>query len=172
MLYKIDRFRNGVPNGRVRGTLEAVSPEAAMKLGAELLWVGKKVQLLGKGKARRLDDQHITYEAVLASGPAPKGPEWNGMCPDNKHGLDYEGQRCDLCKIERFRKPAAKPSELTLDQRTRRERILQITERLVVSQIQAQEFDPDDEDALRQATREAVRIATLAYDAAREYCSG
>ena len=24
-------------------------------------------------------------------------PSWNGMCPAGKHGLDYEGQRCDLC---------------------------------------------------------------------------
>lgn len=23
---------------------------------------------------------------------------WNGMCPARKHGLDFEGQRCDLCE--------------------------------------------------------------------------
>jgi len=22
---------------------------------------------------------------------------WSGMCPTGKHGLDYEGQKCDLC---------------------------------------------------------------------------
>jgi hypothetical protein len=27
--------------------------------------------------------------------PAPRW--WNGLCPEGKHGLDFEGQRCDLC---------------------------------------------------------------------------
>ncbi len=22
---------------------------------------------------------------------------WNGMCPTGKHGLDFEGQACDVC---------------------------------------------------------------------------
>lgn len=24
-------------------------------------------------------------------------PKWNGMCPARRHGLDYQGQNCDLC---------------------------------------------------------------------------
>lgn len=23
---------------------------------------------------------------------------WSGMCPTGEHGLDYEGQECDVCK--------------------------------------------------------------------------
>ncbi len=26
-----------------------------------------------------------------------RAPHWNGLCPAGKHGLDFEGQRCDLC---------------------------------------------------------------------------
>lgn len=26
--------------------------------------------------------------------------KWSGMCPANKHGLDYKGQACDLCPSE------------------------------------------------------------------------
>jgi hypothetical protein len=25
---------------------------------------------------------------------------WNGLCPAGKHGLDHEGQPCDLCAAE------------------------------------------------------------------------
>jgi hypothetical protein len=31
--------------------------------------------------------------------PAPR-EWWNGLCPAGKHGLDFEGQRCDLCAAE------------------------------------------------------------------------
>jgi hypothetical protein len=27
-------------------------------------------------------------------------PTWNGLCPAGKHGLDHEGQACDLCAAE------------------------------------------------------------------------
>lgn len=30
------------------------------------------------------------------NGPINK-PAWNGLCPRGQHGLDFEGQRCDLC---------------------------------------------------------------------------
>lgn len=33
--------------------------------------------------------------------------EWSGLCNAEKHGLDYRGQRCDLCLKE--------PSMTTLD---------------------------------------------------------
>lgn len=26
---------------------------------------------------------------------------WNGLCPAGKHGLDFEGQTCDLCAISK-----------------------------------------------------------------------
>lgn len=26
---------------------------------------------------------------------------WNGLCPAGKHGLDYEGQPCDLCPVSK-----------------------------------------------------------------------
>lgn len=29
---------------------------------------------------------------------------WNGMCPARKHGLDWKGQRCDLCAYEGSRR--------------------------------------------------------------------
>jgi len=41
------------------------------------------------------------YERV---GSLIKAKEWSGMCLAGKHGLDYEGQPCDLCPLtaERF----------------------------------------------------------------------
>lgn len=30
-------------------------------------------------------------------GIARPRPEWNGLCPANQHGLDFEGQPCTLC---------------------------------------------------------------------------
>ena len=30
-----------------------------------------------------------------------EAPVWNGMCPAGKHGLDFEGQDCDVCQHER-----------------------------------------------------------------------
>ena len=36
-----------------------------------------------------------THNAKL--GRIGRPSSWSGMCPAGKHGLDYEGQRCDLC---------------------------------------------------------------------------
>lgn len=32
--------------------------------------------------------------------PDIKKRNWSGVCPARKHGLDFEGQRCDLCPRE------------------------------------------------------------------------
>ncbi len=37
-----------------------------------------------------------TPDPLRAVSPAPRW-WWNGLCPAGKHGLDFEGQRCDLC---------------------------------------------------------------------------
>ena len=36
-------------------------------------------------------------ELAARLGVVRQAPKWSGMCPAGKHGLDYEGQRCDLC---------------------------------------------------------------------------
>jgi hypothetical protein len=54
--------------------------------------------------------ESVTF-ATIARGKKIKGPryvrsgrvikeEWSGMCPAGKHGLDYQGQACDLCPKE------------------------------------------------------------------------
>lgn len=32
--------------------------------------------------------------------PPARKPKWNGLCPEGEHGLDFEGQDCDLCPVE------------------------------------------------------------------------
>lgn len=36
-------------------------------------------------------------EAALQRKRAKASKKWNGLCPDGRHGLDFEGQACDLC---------------------------------------------------------------------------
>lgn len=30
------------------------------------------------------------------------GKKWKGLCPEDKHGLDFQNQTCDICLCERF----------------------------------------------------------------------
>jgi predicted exporter len=53
-----------------------------------------------------------------------------------------------------------------------RQRIVAIAIELVLGQIEKGEFDPHDDEALRQATRLAVKDAAVAYRAAMEYLCG
>lgn len=54
----------------------------------------------------------------------------------------------------------------------RRERILAIVEEMVSSRIAAGEVDPENDEALRAATKAAVADATAAVDAAIEWVRG
>ena len=60
----------------------------------------------------------------------------------------------------------------TTDQERRRERIIQITCQLVESMVLKGELDPDDDEALKKATRAAANTARAAYNAAEEYLCG
>lgn len=53
-----------------------------------------------------------------------------------------------------------------------RERIISIACRLVEGQVEAGKLNPDDAEALKKATKEAVQTARAAYFAALEYISG
>lgn len=53
----------------------------------------------------------------------------------------------------------------------RKIRVTAIASELVASQVIKGELDPDDEGALRAATREAVETAIAVHDAAMEYLS-
>lgn len=53
-----------------------------------------------------------------------------------------------------------------------RQRIIAIATQIVASQIKAGEIDPEDETALRAATRRAVADAAAAYRAAEEFAGG
>jgi hypothetical protein len=61
---------------------------------------------------------------------------------------------------------------MTLDQEHRRKRVIDIAMQMVASKIKKGELDPNDDDALRKATKLAVSDAAAAYDAAEEYVSG
>ncbi len=34
---------------------------------------------------------------AMARRPKAREESWSGMCPAGKHGLDFEGQNCDVC---------------------------------------------------------------------------
>lgn len=53
-----------------------------------------------------------------------------------------------------------------------RERVLAIATRIVASRVAKGEVIPEDEAALRAATKEAVQMAVAAYRAAEEYLCG
>ena len=42
-------------------------------------------------------EQDAVAFAALELMELRHGAQWNGLCPAGKHGLDFEGQRCDLC---------------------------------------------------------------------------
>ena len=63
-------------------------------------------------------------------------------------------------------------AKLLRDLDKRKQRILEITEQIVTSQVARGEVDPEDDEALKKATYKAVRTAQAAYDAAMEYISG
>lgn len=58
-----------------------------------------------------------------------------------------------------------------LDEQGKR-RVVEIAEQIVTSMVLRGEVDPDDDEALRAATREAVKTAKAAYIAALEFMSG
>ena len=71
------------------------------------LWTGSgggpsraMVALAERVVGDRVDDV-VDRERELAEktklGKIGRPRSWNGMCPAAKHGLDFEGQRCDLC---------------------------------------------------------------------------
>jgi hypothetical protein len=41
--------------------------------------------------------QSTTHPYAMSAGKRDVEPQWSGMCPTGKHGLDYEGQPCDVC---------------------------------------------------------------------------
>lgn len=53
-----------------------------------------------------------------------------------------------------------------------RKRVLAIATRIVAGQVANGEVNPDDEEALKKATQEAVETAVEAYRAAEEYLCG
>ena len=60
---------------------------------------------------------------------------------------------------------------MNAEKEQRKKRISAIACEMVASQVLKGEVDPDDEGALRAATREAVETATAVYDATMEYLS-
>lgn len=55
---------------------------------------------------------------------------------------------------------------------TARRRIIQITQEIIASRVLAGEVDPDDDEQLRAAAKDAAATAKAAYLAAMEYISG
>jgi len=41
-----------------------------------------------------------TMRAALERVANRDAPVWSGLCPAGKHGLDFEGQDCDVCRHE------------------------------------------------------------------------
>lgn len=54
--------------------------------------------------ARRNQREKDALDALMAAvgfnpwRPDPRNPSWSGLCPSGRHGLDFEGQACDLCE--------------------------------------------------------------------------
>ena len=49
----------------------------------------------GQKQLQRADEHRRAEKAKL--GKISRPVRWSGMCPAGKHGLDFEGQLCDLC---------------------------------------------------------------------------
>lgn len=63
---------------------ETRSPQRRVKWSQEVLRIWKLMPAHARKEADRI---------WLAAG-------WNGLCEAGKHGLDFKGQRCDLCQLE------------------------------------------------------------------------
>jgi hypothetical protein len=57
---------------------------------------------------RRVPVPEELRAGIHAAARGQELPTWNGRCPAGKHGLDHEGQPCDLCAAEA--KNEAKPT--------------------------------------------------------------
>ena len=56
-----------------------------------------RVVLTAAGEQQLQQERERTRAAKARLGRIGRPRSWSGMCPAGKHGLDYEGQRCDLC---------------------------------------------------------------------------
>ena len=45
----------------------------------------------------RTRKQATPHPYAIPTGKCGVEPQWSGICPTGKHGLDYEGQPCDVC---------------------------------------------------------------------------
>lgn len=55
---------------------------------------------------------------------------------------------------------------------TEKKRVLSIATTLVLSRMEKGEVDPDDEEDVKKATREAIEVAVVTYRAAIEFIRG
>jgi len=94
----------------------------------------------------------------------------NRLCPNPKCAkLFVEGNTCPRCGATYYEPGAPTKLPLSAEQQHRKERITAITMQIIASQINKGQLNPDDEDALRAATRQACKDAATAYDAATDF---
>ena len=91
MIYAAD-INGG--NGNRRRTLLSL-----LKIGM-LAWdpiCHARVVLTAAGEQQLQQARDCLRAEKAKLGRIERPSKWRGMCPAGKHGLDYEGQRCDLC---------------------------------------------------------------------------
>ena len=91
MIYAAD-INGG--NGNRRRTLLSL-----FKIGM-LAWdpiYHARVVLTAAGEQQLQQARLLARVAKAKLGRIGRPRSWSGMCPAGKHGLDYEGQLCDLC---------------------------------------------------------------------------
>ncbi|MCJ7437635.1 MAG: hypothetical protein MUP97_07745 [Acidimicrobiia bacterium] len=71
-----------------------------------------RLVLTAAGEEQLTKDRDRKHDARAKLGAISRPPDppraavpeprwwWNGLCPAGTHGLDFEGQRCDLCPPE------------------------------------------------------------------------
>ena len=71
--------------------------DAFIKAYVEELLGATKGNIAHAAKFARLDRSNFKRLMKRAGVVKPR-PAWNGLCPANQHGLDFEGQACALCR--------------------------------------------------------------------------
>ena len=92
---------------RYRAALECLAAVMAVQAEDGLWSLGHAEAESDEGPSEHVADiESACVHTVLIEGcdELTKGrAPWNGMCPAGKHGLDFEGQRCDLCPSTEIR---------------------------------------------------------------------
>ena len=83
-------------NGNRRRTLLSLFKIGMLAWDPSPIYHGRVVLTAAGEQQLQQARDHLRAEKAKL-GRIGRPVRWSGMCPTGKHGLDYEGQRCDLC---------------------------------------------------------------------------